>query len=666
MSAKRTDPRSEIEALRRELERHERLYYIESRPEISDYDFDQMLRRLQKLEEEHPELRAPNSPTVRVGGAPVKGFASVVHDPPMLSIENAYTLDELRDWDERVRKGSGASEVAYAADLKIDGVSIDLLYEGGELVRAATRGDGVRGDDVTTNVRTIRSLPLRLDAAPARLEVRGEVFIDKETFLKLNEDAEEAGEMPLANPRNAAAGAIRVKDPRFAAARRLRLFAYQVVRAEGAKLASQSEAYALLERAGLPTNPGRARCASLADVERFIDEWREKRHELPFEIDGIVVKVDRFDLQSELGATSKAPRWAIAYKYPPEAVKTVVRDITAQVGRTGTITPVANLDPVWVSGSTVQRATLHNYEEIARKDIRIGDTVLVEKGGDVIPKVSAVVLDERPKGSKPVKVPDACPACGQPVHKFEGEVAIRCANQACPAITLGSLLHFAGRKAMNIEGLGEERAIQLLDRGLLKDVTSLYELKKEELVGLERWGDLSAANFLGEIERSKTNELPRLIFGLGIRHVGERAARLLADRFGTIEALMAATAEQLVEIHEIGPKVAESITFFFSVPANRALVEKLRRLGVEPRHEATVTGDKLRGKTVVVTGTLARFTREEIHKLIEREGGKAAGSVSGKTAYLVAGSDAGSKLDKAKELGVPVLTEDEFLAMVGA
>ncbi|HEY0592482.1 MAG TPA: NAD-dependent DNA ligase LigA, partial [Thermoanaerobaculia bacterium] len=337
--------RSEIEALRRELERHERLYYVENRPEISDYDFDQMLRRLRKLEEEHPELQSPNSPTVRVGGEPVKGFATVVHDPPMLSIENAYSLDELREWDERVRKGSGQASVAYAADLKIDGISIDLLYENRELVRAATRGDGVRGDDVTTNVRTIRSLPLRLGKdAPARLEVRGEVFIDKETFLKLNEEAEEAGQPPLANPRNAAAGAIRVKDPKVAAARRLRLFAYQVVRAEGAKLASQTDAYALLQKGGLPTNPGRARCATLDAIETFIAEWQAKRHELPFDIDGIVVKVDRFDLQSELGATSKAPRWAIAYKYPPEAVRTVVKDIVAQVGRTGTITPVAIFD----------------------------------------------------------------------------------------------------------------------------------------------------------------------------------------------------------------------------------------------------------------------------------------------------------------------------------
>ena len=659
------DPRVEVETLRRAIERHERLYYIDNAPEISDFEFDQLLRRLQALEQEHPELRSPSSPTVRVGGAPVEGFATVIHDPPMLSIENAYTLDELREWDERVRKGSGAEGVEYAADLKIDGISIDLLYEGGELVRAATRGDGVRGDDVTSNVRTIRSLPLRLSGAPPRLEVRGEVFIDKATFLRLNEDAEEAGLAPLANPRNAAAGAIRVKDPKQAAARRLRAFIYQVVRAEGRRPASQSEAYELLGAAGLPVNPGRGRCATLDDVIAFLEQWRETRHELPFEIDGIVVKVDRFDLQSELGATSKAPRWAIAYKYPPEAVRTVIRDITAQVGRTGTITPVAKLDPVWVSGSTVQRATLHNYEEIARKDIRIGDTVMVEKGGDVIPKISSVVLDERKRRAKPVEVPQACPVCAQPVHRFEGEVAIRCANQACPAIRKESILHFVARKAMNIEGLGEERVVQLLQGGLMKDVTSLYELKKDDLAGLERWGEKSAQNVMDEIERSKRNELPRLIFAIGIRHVGERAARLLADRFGSIERLMDASAEELVEVHEIGPKLAESVTFFFSVPANRALVEKLRRLGVEPRHERAVTGDRLKGKSVVVTGTLARFTREEIHKLIEREGGKAAGSVSGKTAYLVAGADAGSKLEKAKSLGVVVLSEDEFLELVG-
>ncbi|MGH9458487.1 MAG: NAD-dependent DNA ligase LigA [Thermoanaerobaculia bacterium] len=658
-------PRVEIERLRRQLERHERLYYVESAPEISDYEFDQLLRRLQELKRQHPELASPDSPTTRVGGAPVESFPTVVHDPPMLSIDNAYSLDELRAWGERVRAGLGTDRVIYSADLKIDGVSIDLLYENGRLVRGATRGDGRRGDDVTENVRTIRSLPLVVEGAPPRLEIRGEVYIDKASFLKLNQDAEEAGLTPLANPRNAAAGAIRVKDPKVAAARRLRAFVYQVVRAGEERLRSQHEAYALLARLGFPINPGRARCDSLDAVESFIAAWREKRHDLPFEIDGIVVKVDHFHQQGELGTTSKAPRWAIAYKYPPESVRTIVREVVAQVGRTGTITPVAVLDPVWVAGSTVQRATLHNYDEIARKDVRVGDTVTIEKGGDVIPKVTGVVLEERRRGARRIVPPESCPVCGEPVHQFEGEVAIRCANQGCPAITRESILHFVGRKAMDIEGLGEERIVQLLERGLIEDYTSLYELKQEDLVTLERWGKKSAENVLAQIERSKQTDLARVIFALGIRHVGERAARLLADRFGSLDALMQATTEGLVAIPEIGPKLAESVTFYFSVPANVARIEKLVGLGLAPAHEPAVTGNRLEGKTIVVTGALQRFTREEIHRLIEREGGKASSSVSKKTSYLVAGEDAGSKLEKAREVGVTVLSEEEFLALVG-
>lgn len=657
--------RKEIERLRREIARHERLYYVDSAPEIGDYEFDLLMRKLDQLEKEHPDLVLPDSPTQRVGGETTGGFATVRHDPPMLSIENAYTIDELREWDERVRKGTGLERVDYSADLKIDGVSMDLLYEDGRLVRGATRGDGVNGDDVTPNIRTIRSLPLTLEGHTGTLEVRGEIFIEKASFLRLNEEAEEAGLAPLANPRNAAAGAIRVKDPKFAAARKLRAYLYQIVRAERAGLSTQQEVYQRLTDLALPVNPVRCLCASLEELETFISTWKEKRHDLPFEIDGIVIKVNRFDLQSELGATSKTPRWAIAYKYPPEAVRTRVRDITAQVGRTGTITPVANLEPVWVSGSTVQRATLHNYEELARKDIRVGDTVLVEKGGDVIPKVSGVVLEERPPGAVPVTVPEVCPVCGQPVHRFEGEVAIRCVNQGCPAITKESILHFASRKAMDIEGVGDERVVQLLEKGLIEDYTSLYELESDALVGLERWGEKTASNLLGQIEKSKTRELSRLIFALGIRHVGERAAKLLAERFGSIEALMNATGEELVDIHEIGPKLAESVTFWFSVPANRERILELGRLGVRPTHTATVRGDRLKGMTLVVTGSLSRFTRDEIHALIEREGGKPSGSVSKKTAYLVAGSDAGSKLEKAKALGVPVLTEEEFLELVG-
>ncbi|MFN2441470.1 MAG: NAD-dependent DNA ligase LigA [Thermoanaerobaculia bacterium] len=658
-------PKQRIESLRAEIARHERLYYVENSPRVSDYEFDQLMKELERLEKKHPELASPNSPTRRVGGAPVSGFPAVEHDPQMLSIENAYTIEELHEWDERVRKGLGVERVDYAADLKIDGVSMDLLYERGELVRGATRGDGRRGDDVTANVRTIRSLPLILENAPERLHVRGEVLIDKSSFVALNEEAEEAGRAPLANPRNAAAGAIRMKSSREVAAKRLSAWVYQLVRPESHGIETQSEAVDFLARLGFPVNPARAVCSSIEQIEKFIAKWQEKRHELGFEIDGIVIKVNRFDQQGELGATSKAPRWAIAWKYPPEAVRTVVKNVIAQVGRTGTITPVAELDPVWVAGSTVSRSTLHNYEEVARKDVRIGDTVLVEKGGDVIPKVTGVVEELRPKGTAPIVPPDRCPVCGEPVHRFEGEVAIRCANQGCPAIIRESILHYASRKAMDIEGLGDERVVQLLDAGLLPDLTALYHLKKEQLVDLERWGAKSAEKFLAEIEASKSHELSRLIYALGIRHVGERAARLLAERFGDLRALMDASSDDLVGIPEIGPAIADSVTFYFSIPANRERIERLLGLGLEPTHVRTATGDRLAGKSVVVTGTLQKFTREEIHRLIEREGGKASSSVSGKTAWLVAGADAGSKLDKAKTLGVPVISEEEFLELVG-
>lgn len=658
-------PKQEIEKLRRELERHNRLYYLEAEPEISDYEFDQMLKRLQDLEAEHPELFDPNSPTQRVGGAPIDEFKTVVHDPPMLSIENSYTLEELREWDARVKRGLGIEDVEYEAELKIDGVSIDLLYENGALSRGATRGDGARGDDVTPNVRTVRNLPLRLKTKVARLEVRGEIFISKGDFAKLNEQIEEAGLEPLANPRNAAAGSLRQKDPKLAAQRRLSAYMYHVVAADNSRIASQTAAYELLESLGIPTNPKRTVCMGLEEVERFIDEWHQKRHDLPFEIDGIVVKVNRREQQQELGTTSKAPRWVIAFKYPPEAAQTVVRAMNFYVGRTGTVTPVAQFDEVPLAGTRVTNASLHNFDEVARKDVRVGDTILVEKGGDIIPKVVDVLKEKRPEGAEEVKPPENCPECGEPLHKFEGEVAIRCINQGCPAIARESLFHFGGRKAMDIEGLGYERIKQMLSAGLLTDYASLYELKAEDVAQLERMGEKSAQKLIDSIEASKTRPLANFIFALGLRFVGERAAKLLAERFHTIDALMDATVEQLVEVPEIGPKVAEAVTFYFSVPANRERIEKMQRLGVAPTHTPTVTGTKLAGKSVVVTGTLTRFTRDEIHKMIEREGGKAAGSVSAKTGYLVAGEAAGSKLEKAKALGVPVLSEEEFLELVG-
>jgi DNA ligase (NAD+) len=656
--------KQKIENLRRELEKHNRLYYLEAAPEISDFEFDTLMRELQELEEKHPEHRDANSPTQRVGGAPIESFATVIHEPPMLSIENAYTLDELREWDERARRGLGRDDIEYEAELKIDGVSISLLYENGALVRGATRGDGARGDDVTPNVRTVRALPLKLDTKIKRLEVRGEIFITKADFAKHNEQIEEAGLEPLANPRNAAAGAIRQKDPKLVAQRKLSAYVYHVVSVDGKQPESQSAAYELLEKLGFPTNPVKTVCATLEEVETFIKHVEEKRHDLDFEIDGIVVKVNRRELQLELGATSKAPRWAVAFKYPPEAAQTIVRNINLYVGRTGTVTPVAEFDPVRLGGTKVVNASLHNFDELARKDVRIGDTIAVEKGGDIIPKVVDVLKDKRPRGAKEFAVPEECPACGQPLHRFEDEVAIRCINQGCPAIVLQSLTHFASRKAMDIEGLGWQTVDALLKEGLVTDYASLYELTVEQVANLERKAEKSASKLIENIERSKTNELSRFIFALGIRMVGERAAKLLADRFHSIDALMNATVEELVAVHEVGPKVAEAITLYFSVPANRERLEKMKRLGVAPTHVATATGDKLAGKTVVVTGTLARFSRDEIHKLIEREGGKPAGSVSSKTSYVVAGDAAGSKLDKAKSLGVPVLSEDEFLELI--
>jgi len=654
-------PKSEIEKLRTTLERHNRLYY-EGTPEISDFEFDQLLRRLQELEVAHPELFDPNSPSQRVGGAPIEEFRTVIHDPPMLSIDNAYTVDELREWDGRVKRGLGSEDVEYEAELKIDGVSIDLLYENGALTRAATRGDGVRGDDVTPNVRTVRALPLHIAGKTKRLEVRGEIYISKKNFEKLNEGLDE--EEQLANPRNAAAGSLRQKDPKLAAARRLSAYVYHLVAADGVRVESQSAAYALLETLGFPLNPERGIFPDIAAVEAFIERWRERRHDLGFEIDGIVVKVNRREQQQELGATSKAPRWAVAFKYPPEAAQTIVRAINLYVGRTGAVTPVAEFDPVRLGGTKVVNASLHNFDELARKDVRIGDTIVVEKGGDIIPKVVDVLKDKRPRGAKTFHPPELCPVCAQPLLRFEEEVALRCINQGCPAIVLQSITHFGSRKAMDIEGLGWQRVQAMLDAGLVTDYASIYELTVEQLAALERMGEKSARNLVEQIERSKTNDLSRLIFAIGIRMVGERAAKLLAERFQSIEALMSATSEELVEVAEIGPKVAEAITFYFSVPANRERIAKMQRLGVTPTFVASATGSRLAGKTVVVTGTLARFSRDEIHKLIEREGGKAAGSVSSKTSYVVAGEAAGSKLEKAQSLGVPVLTEDEFLALV--
>lgn len=659
------DAKQEIEHLRRELERHNRLYYLDTATEISDYDFDRLMRRLAELEAAHPELQDPDSPTVRVGGAVVGKFPTVVHDPPMLSIENAYSVNELRAWDERVRKGLGIDDVEYEAELKIDGVSISLLYENGRLFRGATRGDGARGDEVTHNVRTVRGLPLIVAPLFRKLEVRGEIYIAKSDFIRMNKEKEEAGEDPLANPRNTAAGSLRLKDPRLTALRKLRVFLYHLVSADDRRITSQWEAYEILSQLGLPVNPKRTICSSFAEVEAFIEEIHESRHALPFEIDGVVVKVNRREQQLELGATSKTPRWLIAFKYPPEAAKTVVREIICDVGRTGVITPVAVFDPVRIGGSTVTRATLHNFDEVARKDIRVGDSVFVEKGGDVIPKVTEVVLKDRPADAEPVALPPHCPKCGANVQRFEGEVALRCVNQSCPAIFQEALIHFASRKAMNIKGLGKETVRKAILNGTLSSLASVFELDADKLLQLEGYADLSAANLEKEIEEAKRRPLANFIFALGIRFVGERAAKLLADHFKSVEMLMTAPYAELIAISEIGPAVAESVRRYFDTEANREVVIRMLSLGVAPTFKENAKGDRLAGKTVVVTGTLVRHSRDQIHALIEREGGKSSGSVSSKTSLLVAGDNAGSKLEKARELGVEVITEDELLRMVG-
>ena len=638
-----------------EIRRHERLYYVDGRPEITDLAFDQLMRELSALEAKYPELASPDSPTRRVGGAPAEGFETVDHVQPMLSLENAYSWEEAEAWLARAARVLGEEPRGFVAELKIDGLSISLRYEAGALVRAATRGDGFRGDDVTGNVRTIRAIPLRItESAP--LEVRGEVYYGKSVFERINAEREAEGETLFANPRNAAAGTIRLLDSRLVARRRLGAWLYAVVEAAPMPQ-SQSDALERLSALGFLVHPHWRRCETFADVKEFVDEWREKRRELPFETDGVVVKVDSRELQRRLGATAKSPRWALAFKYPAEEATTVVREIGVQVGRTGTLTPVAHFDAVQLAGTTVKRATLHNYEDLSRKDVRVGDTVVVEKGGDVIPKVVRVLLEKRPPDSVPFAMPARCPVCGDPVVREEGEVATRCVNPACPAVVREALRHFCGRRAMDIEGLGERLVDQLVREGLLTDVASIYDLRTEDLAGLERWGERSASNLVAQIERSKANDLSRLLFALGIRHVGEKAAKTIARRFGSLDAIASKTAGELEAAEEVGPATAEAIAAWFSHPKHRDLVARLKAHGVnfESKAPAPGTGEgvgPLAGKTVVLTGTLPGISREEAGARLEAAGARVSGSISKKTDYLVVGESAGSKLEKARALGI--------------
>ena len=657
--------RKRVDALRKKLRRHERLYYVESRPEITDSEFDRFMRELVALEAEHPELASPDSPSRRVGGEPAEGFATVVHSEVMLSLENAYSWEEALAWLARATRVLGREPRGFVVELKIDGLSISLRYEGGRLARGATRGDGTRGEDVTGNVRTIRTIPLTVpERAP--LEVRGEVYYSKKAFERVNAAREAEGEPLFMNPRNAAAGTMRLLDSRITAKRRLDAWLYAVVEASPMP-EGQSAALDRLKSLGFPVSPHWRRCETFDEVREFVESWREKRRELDFETDGVVVKVDDRRTREELGATAKSPRWALAYKYPAEEATTVVREIGVQVGRTGTLTPVAHFDPVVLAGTTVQRATLHNYDDLARKDVRVGDTVVVEKGGDVIPKVVRVVLEKRRRGAPPFRMPEKCPVCGDPVVKEEGEVATRCVNPACPAVVREALRHFCGRRAMNIEGLGDKLVDQLVTAGLLTDVASIYDRKASDLVELERWGEKSAANLIEEIEKSKDNDASRLLFALGIRHVGEKAAKTLIGHLGSLDALAAASEDELQAVEEVGPNTAAALLAWFSHPRHRELLERLRRHGVrlEGQMRARPAQGALTGKTVVITGTLSGITREEAGERLAAAGAKIAGSVSKRTDFLVVGESAGSKLDRAKALGVPAVSWEEMLEMLG-
>ncbi|MFC4182934.1 NAD-dependent DNA ligase LigA [Saccharococcus thermophilus] len=654
-----------IEELRELLNKYNYEYYVLDRPSVPDAEYDRLMQELIALEEQYPEFKTKDSPSQRVGGQPLDAFQKVEHRIPMLSLANAFNEGDLRDFDRRVRQEVG-DDVTYVCELKIDGLAVSVRYEDGYFVQGATRGDGVTGEDITENLKTIRSLPLRLKEA-VTLEARGEAYMPKASFERLNEQRKQRGEELFANPRNAAAGSLRQLDPKIAASRHLDLFVYGLANAEELGIDSHSAALDYLQAIGFKVNPERRRCANIDEVIRFVNEWHEKRPQLPYEIDGIVIKVDSFEQQEQLGATAKSPRWAIAYKFPAEEVVTKLIGIELNVGRTGVVTPTAILEPVRVAGTTVQRATLHNEDFIREKDIRIGDSVVIKKAGDIIPEVVNVVFDRRTGEEVPFVMPTHCPECGSELVRLEGEVALRCINPKCPAQIREGLIHFVSRQAMNIEGLGEKVISQLFREGLIHDVADIYRLTKEQLINLERMGEKSATNLLNAIEASKQNSLERLLFGLGIRHVGAKAAKVLAEHFETMDRLQSATKEELMAIHEIGEKMADSIVTYFAKPEVKELLNELRAYGVNMEYKGPKTpkaGDVdsyFAGKTVVLTGKLESLSRNEAKEKIEQLGGKVTGSVSKNTDLVIAGADAGSKLAKAEQLNIEIWDETRFL-----
>jgi DNA ligase (NAD+) len=670
---KAKDLEKKLDTLREKIRHHEYRYYVLDDPEITDAQFDVLMNELKAIEAERPELVTPDSPTQRVGGKPREGFLKAQHSSPMLSLDNTYNEDDLRNWERRVHELTGRNDVDYVCELKLDGMSLALRYVDGQLVRGITRGDGTTGEDVTLNVRTVRSIPLSISkdklkkaGIPATFEVRGEMLMPLAAFKKMNDERAAQGLSTFANPRNATAGTVRQLEPSITAQRRLDYFGYMLLIDGRTYFDRHSKTLDALDAAGFKVNRYRTLAKSFDEVWRFIEKEEKERESLPYEIDGIVVKVDRTVLQQELGFTGKAPRWAIAYKYAARGGITQVEDILVQVGRTGKLTPVAALTPVPIGGTTVSRATLHNMDEIERLGVKIGDWVEVERGGDVIPKVTRVVDDkDHPRGHKEFHMPEKCPVCSGHVIRTEGEADHRCVNANCPAKLRETILHFASRHVMNIEGMGDALVNQLTEKGLVKNVAGIYQLTKDDLLSLERMGDKSAQNVLDEIEASKKLPLERVIFGLGIRFVGERTAQFLAEHFGSMDALMQANLEELQEVNEVGPRIAESMVEFFTEPKNRELVEQLRTAGLAFTGKKKERGTKLAGKTFVLTGTLLHFTRDEAKKLIEDAGGRVSGSVSKKTDYVVAGTEAGSKLAKAKELGVPVIDEAELTKLLG-
>ena len=668
----RLDDEKRIKELRVLLESHNRRYYQLDAPEISDAEYDELFRELVSLEEDYPELVTPESPTQRVGGAPTGRFRTIAHKLPMLSLENAVNGEEIRTkLDVRVKKELGLADgasVEYMCEPKMDGLAVELVYQNGTLTVASTRGDGETGEDVTQNIRTLRGLPLQLigEGVPELLEVRGEVYLSLESFQKINCDREENGEPPFANPRNAAAGSLRQLDSRVTAGRPLSMYCYAPGLVEGAVFSSQQEFLNFASGWGLPVNPLIRVVDSIEGAVTYYHEMEQLRESLPYEIDGTVVKVDSFHLQRELGEKSRSPLWAIACKFPPRQAETVIEDILLSVGRTGVITPVAKLRPVEISGVIVSRATLHNWDELAAKDIMIGDTVIVERAGDVIPAVVRVIVERRSGSELKVLPPAVCPECGSAVVKIDGEVALRCMGISCPSQLRESIKHFASRGAMDIEGLGDKVVEQLLSLGLVHTVADLYRLDKDDFMRFERMGDKLATNLLAAIESSKACDLARYIYALGIRHVGERTAKALAQAFGSLENLENATVEELTSVRDIGGTVAQSIFIFFNNPDNRAVISQLKEYGVYSAEVAKTVGGRLSGKNFVFTGTLTRFTRDYARKLVEEQGGNVVGSVSRKTDYVVAGDEAGSKLNKARELGVAVLGEVEFLDLLEA